>query len=184
MKLIRKQENDYVISVKANQKKLYQQLVELARTESAWSVDLQRECAHGRQTQRLVSVFELPESIQQQWPGAQVGITVVRWGTRGEKPYFEQHYYISSWREKAAVLQERIRSHWGIENPLHWVKDVVLGEDHSSIAAKPAAAVMGMVRNLVITLFRRAGHASITNAIDYFGNDLDQLLAMLEFSSA
>lgn len=184
MKLIRKQQNDYVISVKANQKKLYQQLKELARTQTVWSVDLKCERTRDRKTQRLVSVFELPESIQQQWSGAQVGITVVRWGTRGDKPYFEQHYYISSWREKAGALQERIRAHWGIENPLHWVKDVVLGEDHSSIAAKPAAAVMGMIRNLVITLFRRAGYASITNAIDYFGNDLDKLLSILEFSSA
>jgi predicted transposase YbfD/YdcC len=183
VKLICQQQNDYVVSVKANQKKLYQQLRELAKAGSAWSVDLKSESTRGRKTQRLASVFELPESIQQQWPGAQVGITVVRWGTRGEKPYFEQHYYISSWREQAAALGERIRAHWGIENPLHWVKDVVLGEDHSSIAAKPAAAVMGMVRNLVITLFRRAGHASITDAIDYFGNDLDQLLPMLEFPS-
>jgi predicted transposase YbfD/YdcC len=80
-------------------------------------------------------------------------------------------------------LQSRIRAHWGIENPLHWVKDVVLGEDQSTIAARPAATLMAMIRNLVITVFRRAGHLSITAAIDRFSNDLNQLLPMLEFPS-
>jgi hypothetical protein len=86
------------------------------------------------------------------------------------------------------VLQTRIRSHWGIENPLHWVKNVVvgevLGEDQSSIATKPVAALMAVIRNLVITVFRRAGHRSITAAIDRFGNDLNQLLSMLDFPSS
>jgi hypothetical protein len=63
------------------------------------------------------------------------------------------------------------------------VKDVVLGEDSSSIATKPAATGMGMIRNLVITLFRRAGYTSITAAIDRLSNDLDQLLPMLDFPS-
>lgn len=183
MQLIDEQGNDYVIGVKANQGKLYQQLRELTRGSAVWSVDLQCERTRNRQTQRVAAVFELPESIRQLWAGSQIGVTVVRWGTRGEKPYFEQRYYISSWRERAAGLQERIRAHWGVENPLHWVKDVVLGEDKSSICTKGAAAVMGIVRNLVITLFRRAGHDSITAAIDLLGNDLNQLLPMLGLPS-
>jgi predicted transposase YbfD/YdcC len=85
--------------------------------------------------------------------------------------------------QKADALQARIRAHWGIKNPLHWVKDVGLGEDHASIAARPAATLMALIRNLVITLFRRAGHASITAAIDRFSNDLDQLLPMVNFPS-
>lgn len=183
MQLIHQQKNDYVIGVKANQGNLYQQLKELARTDAVWSVDLRSEQTRNRKTQRVAAVFELPESIRQQWAGAQIGVTVVRWGTRGDKPYFEQRYSISSWRERAAALQERIRAHWGVENPLHWVKDVVMGEDESSICAKGAAAVMGMVRNLVITLFRRAGYQSITAAIDLLGNDLNQLLPMLGLPS-
>jgi hypothetical protein len=60
---------------------------------------------------------------------------------------------------------------------------VVLGEDGSSIVAKPAATLMALIRNLVITLFRRAGYPSITAAIDRFSNDLNQLLPMLDFPS-
>lgn len=182
--LIHQQGNDYVIGVKANQKKLYEQLRELGRSDAVWSIDLTSERTRNRETQRVAAVFELPEWVKQQWVGAQVGITVVRWGRRQGRAYFEQRYYISSWREKAEGLQGRIRGHWGIENLLHWVKDVVLGEDESTIATKGAATVLGMIRNLVITLYRRAGYRSIKGAIDRFSNDLDQLLPMLGFSSS
>lgn len=172
-----------MISVKANQKTLHQQLQEMAQHETQLSVHLHSETTRTRQTTRIASVFPLPERLKALWQGAQQGVEVVRSGTRAGQPYFERRYYITSWTQKADVLQARIRAHWGIENPLHWVKDVGLGEDDSSIAARPAATVMAFIRNVAITLFRRAGHASITTAIDRFSNDLNQLLPMLDFPS-
>jgi predicted transposase YbfD/YdcC len=172
-----------VISVKANQKTLYQQLQALAQSDTVFSLHLDAEQTRNRQTTRMASVFPLPDSLKAIWLGAQQGVEVIRSGTRQGEPYFERRYYITSWREQADALQARIRAHWGIENPLHWVKDVVLGEDQSSIAAKPAATVMALIRNLVITVFRRAGHSSITAAIDRFSNDVNQLLPMLDFPS-
>ncbi|QYO63866.1 ISAs1 family transposase [Leptolyngbya sp. 7M] len=183
MQLIHEQGNDYVNNVKANQKQLHQQLRELARSNAVQSVDLTSERTRDRKTQRVAAVFELPEGLKQHWAGVQRGVTVVRWGTRGSAPYFEQRYYITSWTVEAEALQARIRAHWGIENPWHWVKDVGLGEDKSSIATRGAATVLAMIRNLVVTVFRRAGHPSITAAIDRFGNDIDQLLSMLDFPS-
>lgn len=172
-----------MISVKANQKTLYQQLQRAAQSAEALSQHCHSEQTRNRQTTRTVSVFPLPTDIKALWRGVQQGVEVIRQGTRQGVPHFERKYYITSWTQSAEALQTRIRAHWGIENPLHWVKDVVLGEDHSSIAAKPAAALMAVIRNLVITVFRRAGHHSITHAIDRFSNDLDQLLPMLEFPS-
>lgn len=172
-----------MISVKANQKRLYQQLQALAHGDTLLSVHLDSEHTRNRQTTRIASVFPLPDSLKAIWVGAQQGVEVIRQGMRSGEPYLERRYYITSWMQQADALQARIRAHWGIENPLHWVKDVVLGEDNSSIATRPAATLMAMIRNLVITVFRRAGHASITAAIDRFGNDLNQLLPMLDFSS-
>jgi predicted transposase YbfD/YdcC len=183
VELIIDQGNDYVIQVKANQKTLHQQLAQQAEI-SLFSVDLQHERTRDRETTRMASVFDLPASIKATWTGAQQGVEVIRQGTRKGEPFYERHYYLTSWQAGADALQARIRQHWGIENPLHWVKDVVLGEDHSSISTRPAAAVMALIRNLAITLFRRAGHRSITAAIDRFSNDLDPLLSMAEFSSA
>lgn len=172
-----------MICVKANQKTLHRQLQQAAQGEGVYSVHLDVEQAHGRTTMRIASVFPIPESLRALWAGAQQGVEVRRSGIRQGKPYCEHRYYITSWTDKAEALQTRIRAHWGIENPLHWVKDVVLGEDESSIAQPSAATLMALIRNLVITLFRRAGHRSITTAMDLFKNNLDQLLPMLDFSS-
>lgn len=183
VQLLHTQGNDYVIGVKANQKLLHQQLQALAQSESVFSVHLETEQTRNRQTTRIASVFPLPDDVKAVWVGAQHGVEVRRQGTRQGVPYQEHRYYITSWTQSADSLQARIRAHWGIENPLHWVKDVVLGEDQSSIASNPAAALMALIRNLVITVFRRAGHRSITAAIDQFSNDLNQLLPMLDFPS-
>lgn len=172
-----------MITVKANQKKLYQTLESVAKTTVAIDVDIDSEKNRNRETTRTVSVFALPDRLKTVWAGAQHGVEVTRVGSRGSQVYAERHYYLTSLTADAAMLQARIRAHWGIENPLHWVKDKVLGEDHSSIRARPAATLMAIVRNLVITLFRRAGHSSITQAIDRFSNDLGQLLPMLDFLS-
>jgi predicted transposase YbfD/YdcC len=172
-----------VIAVKANQETLYQQLQTMAQGEAVLSVHFDDEQTRDRHTTRIVSVFPLPEAIKAVWAGAQQGVEVMCFSTRKGQPQVEHRYYITSWQQQADALQARIRAHWGIENSLHWVKDVVLGEDHNSIAARPAATVMAFIRNLVITIFRRAGYRSITAAIDHFSNDLDALLRMLEFSS-
>lgn len=177
-----RQGNDYVVQIKANQKKLHQQLQQQAQT-SLLSVDFQHEQTRNRQTTRVASVFELSEEIKAQWLGAQVGVEVIRQGSRNGKPYCEAHYYLTSWQTKADTLQARIRAHWGIENPLHWVKDVVFAEDDSSIRTRRAAALMGIVRNLAITLFRRAGWRSMTEAIDLLSNKLEALLPIVEFAS-
>jgi predicted transposase YbfD/YdcC len=182
VELIVKQGNDYVIQVKANQKTLHQQLQQQVET-NLFSVELDSERTRDRQTTRIATVFELSDELKAVWTGAQVGVEVIRQGTRQGEPHHERHYYLSSWRAQGDVLQARIRSHWGIENPLHWVKDVVLKEDDSSISTGSAAAVMGLLRNLTITLFRWAGHRSITAAIDQFSNDIDSLLRMAEFLS-
>lgn len=184
VELIHQQGNEYVITVKANQKTLYQQLQALAQGDDVVSIHLDSEHTRSRQTTRIASVFPLPDGLKNQWRGAQQGVEVLRFGHRQGQPYFERRYYITSWTDKADALQARIRSHWGIENPLHWVKDVVLAEDDSSIASRSAATLMALIRNVSITAFRRAGHPSITTAIDLFANDLTHLLPMLDFSSS
>nr|WP_254721777.1 ISAs1 family transposase [Kovacikia minuta] len=183
VELIHQQGNDYVITVKANQKTLYQQLQALAQSDEVVSVHLDSETTRSRQTTRIASVFPLPDAFKDQWSGAQQGVEVIRCGHRQGQPYLEHRYYITSWMDKADALQGRIRAHWGIENLLHWVKDVVLGEDTHSISAPAAATLMALIRNLSITLFRRAGHRSITTAIDLLKNDFSQLLPMLDFPS-
>jgi len=52
------------------------------------------------------------------------------------------------------------RGHWGIENKLHWVRDVTFDEDRSQVRTGNAPRVMAALRNLAINLFR---FFSVTN---------------------
>jgi hypothetical protein len=68
-------------------------------------------------------------------------------------------------RADARALLGYLRGHWGIENRLHWVRDVVFDEDRSQARTGAAAQVMAAGRNLALALLRRAGHACIAAAL-------------------
>ena len=52
---------------------------------------------------------------------------------------------------------KNIRNHWGIENRLHWVKDVCMNEDKSQTISGMAAENISILQNIVINLFRTNG---------------------------
>jgi len=64
----------------------------------------------------------------------------------------------------AAELADAARAHWGIENPLHWVRDASFDEDRSQIRTGHGPAVMATLRNLAISLHRKAGATNIAAA--------------------
>ncbi len=57
------------------------------------------------------------------------------------------------------------RGHWGIENRLHWVRDVTFDEDRSQVRKGAGAQAMAALRNLAIGLLRRAGATNIAAAL-------------------
>ena len=67
-------------------------------------------------------------------------------------------------RTDAAALLTTLRGHWGIENRLHWVRDVTFDEDRSQIRTGAAPQAVAACRNLVLALVRRAGHPNIAAA--------------------
>jgi hypothetical protein len=79
----------------------------------------------------------------------------------------------------AARLLELRRGHWGIENKLHWVRDVTFGEDGCPIRSGAAPEAMAACRNLVIALVRRAGHANVAAAVRTFGSRPATAIALL-----
>ena len=66
------------------------------------------------------------------------------------------HYYIASHDGTAAEFARWARGHWGIENGLHWVLDVVFREDRSRIRAENAGANLALIRRVAVSLLRRA----------------------------
>ena len=67
----------------------------------------------------------------------------------------ETRYYISSLPADAQALLQAVRSHWGIENSLHWVLDMAFREDESRIRTGHAAHNMSILRRLALNLLRR-----------------------------
>lgn len=57
------------------------------------------------------------------------------------------------------------RGHWGIENRVHWVRDVTFDEDRCQIRCGSAPQVVAAIRNVVISLLRCAGHSNIAEAL-------------------
>lgn len=90
---------------------------------------------------------------------------------REDKAYSKNHFYISSLDDnKADVFAKGIRSHWSIENRLHWVKDVILNEDNSRIRSGKIVRNLSLVKSTIINVFRLNGYTSIKKAIEQFAN--------------
>lgn len=103
-----------------------------------------------------------------QWPAlAQVGrLTCLR--RRKGQTTTETSYIITSLSAQQATpaqLLQLVRGHWGIENRLHWVRDVTFDEDRCQIRTGAAPQVMAALRNLVIGLFRLRGLRNIAAAL-------------------
>jgi Transposase DDE domain len=60
-----------------------------------------------------------------------------------------------------------IRGQWGIEDRLHWVRDIDFDEDHSQVRAAAGPQIMASLHNLAITILRPAGTTGIAAALRY-----------------
>lgn len=121
--------NDYVIAVKGNQPKLFYQVQATCRENQPVERFTDVEKTRNRVTGRIVSVFDDIRKIDSEWSTVNSFVQVERIGIRQGKPYQQTNDYISSLTAFAAHFAQIIRGHWGIENRLPWVKDVVFKED-------------------------------------------------------
>lgn len=152
---------DYILAVKDNQPSLHAALKAAfqepaAQTRAGAHVSAAR--SHGRTERRGVRVRCDIATIPgiESWRGAQSIVEVVRTRSAGDKTSVERAYFISSLHVDAKTMGRRIRSHWGIENSLHWVLDVTFGEDGSRVRSRNGAANLTALRKLAIALLSRA----------------------------
>ena len=112
----------------------------ITETQNPWERFVEIEKARGRITCRIVKVFTELKNIDPDWVGVQSLIQIERIGIRSGKKYLQTNHYISSLVSKANTFANGIRQHWGIENRLHWVKDVIFGEDAAPFSNSNTAA--------------------------------------------
>lgn len=82
-------------------------------------------------------------------------------------------------RADAATLLPHWRGHWGIENRLHWVRDVAFREDKCGVKLKHGPQNLAAFRNAAITLLRLSGLPDITRNLRRFAHQPRKLLRLL-----
>jgi predicted transposase YbfD/YdcC len=154
---------DYVLAVKGNQPTLHEGLsqffvdhleddfarVKVSRYE-------QRERGHGREEHRSYYVCAAPEELpdRSRWPQlAAIGIAISE-TTRGGKPCSDVRYYILSQKLSARRFGAAVRTHWAIENRLHWQLDVTFQEDQSRLRKGHADANFSSLRRTALSLLK------------------------------
>jgi predicted transposase YbfD/YdcC len=158
------QEGDYVLAVKDNQPALLEQvkrtmdeIVEHPAPHLKYDEDETTEKGHGRIERRKVYVAQAvgDADVLGQWTGLNQFVRVDRWRTLGDATSVETSYYISSHEIISAQRMARtIRSHWSIENSVHWTLDMAFDEDHSRLRTGNGAENMALLRKVGLNLLK------------------------------
>jgi len=168
---------DYVFTVKGNQPTLHAACKALPWREVPARSLTSR--GHGRRATRTIKVVTAPAWVE--FHGAAQVAQVRRTVTRLGKKTVEVVYLITSDARSASPvsLAAWVQGHWGIENRLHWVRDVTFDEDRSQVRTGAAPQVMATLRNLAISLLRLAGWTNIAHALRHHAADNRRPLALL-----
>lgn len=187
VELIKKSGNDYCIAVKGNQGNLLKQIQLNISLNDPIDTDLKSENNRGREENRLVEVYDDIEGISADWVGLKRIVFVKRYGYRPDKKeneglYCEDNYFIlSAALDDAKLIGQGIREHWGIENRLHYVKDVVQNEDNAGISCGKAIESISILKNITINIFRNNGYDSIKGGTIALGNKINKLLDLIKY---
>ena len=157
---IRKGGADYVLCVKDNHPKLVESFL-LAQAGVGGkltpnSTSETTDDGHGQYEVRRCWAFDAVDRLYraEQWPDLKSSAIVERERTVGSKTSCERRYYISSLPADAKRIAHAVRSHWEVENRLHWCLDVQFNEDQSTVRTGFAANNLAIVRHIVINLLR------------------------------
>lgn len=158
--------SDYVLAVKRNQGRLHEGVRDvfgLARKSGFDGLGHDYHetvnAGHGRvETRRCWAVSDL-DSIRYvdeggQWPELTTLVMVEGERRVGGKTTAESRYYISSLPNDASKLLNAVRSHWGIENKLHWSLDVTFNEDGSRVRSGNGAENFSVLRRMALNLLK------------------------------
>ncbi len=187
---IRKAGADYLLAVKANQPTLRAEIEAFFATAPVDTVESFTDIdkGHGRIEQRTATIAREIDWLhgERRFPGELrlPGVAaIVQLRSKVEmkdRCRFDTRYYITSAPLDAEAAARAVRSHWGIENRLHWVLDVTFKEDLSRVRKGHGAKNMAVVRHFAINLVRQMSDKnSIKIRRKIAGWDPDYLASLL-----
>ena len=181
VKLITKNQNGYIITVKKNQPNLRRAIEETVQNSplNAWSWT---QKGHGHETHCRLKIWDATEPMKTQWAGLARFVSVRRHGIRDNKYFDSTTYYITSEILSSYCLAGFIRGHRRIENNLHWTKDVILNEDNCGIREPHPAAILGILRNIAFNILQMNGFKSLTEGISAMGENVERLWKIITHS--
>jgi len=171
-KIIVESQADYVLATKENQKHLHttlEKLFEDAEERKATNCDYHKTTNknHGRIEIRECWATDAPEYLSYiaedigTWKGLRSLVLVRSQRRIGDETSSETRLFISSCAPDAKQLLQYIRSHWHIENKLHWVLDMAFREDECRVRQGHAAENLAILRHLCLNLLKREITANV-----------------------
>ncbi len=160
---IRDKKADYVLAVKNNHPTLADSMRDFFAQFQATSAERtphsfyeQIEKDHGRIEHRRCYVFDQLDCLHnpRQWPDLKAFVVIDAERTTKGKTTCEQRYYITSLAADAQRLADAIRSHWSVENRLHWCMDVAFGDDQMRARTGHAAHNLAVLKHITLNLIR------------------------------
>ncbi|MBB4632805.1 ISAs1 family transposase [Sphingosinicella soli] len=111
---------------------------------------------HGRVETRIATVIHDVAWLQQRhkWPALKSVVIIDSTREIGGKTERETRLYISSLNLPADKLGPIVRSHWAVENSLHWVLDMVLRHDECRVRTENAPANFATIKHVATNLLR------------------------------
>lgn len=187
------QEADYVLALKENHGRLYEDVVRLFAdleasefTAYPYSQAQTVNKNHGRLETRICQVIAEHDLLMQlrdapEWPGLRAVVKVHARRQTGDEVTEKERYFISSLDSNAPLLLKAVRSHWSIENELHWVLDIAFREDESRIRKDHGAENFAVLRHIALNLVKqeKTQKASVKGKRLKAGWDEDYLLKIL-----
>ncbi len=156
-KKVKEKKADYILALKKNHGDLYEEIDTFFKNTQNLEVEEQCEKGHGRIEIRKCYTSQDIEWVtgHEKWKGLKSIVKVESQRIIGDKTTIEKRYYISSLASSAKEHAFAIRSHWAIENSVHWVLDVVFNEDKNRIRKGNAPENMAIIRHATLNLIRQ-----------------------------
>jgi predicted transposase YbfD/YdcC len=176
---------DYILAVKDNQELLRKDITSSFSVIKPSSVDEQIEKNSGRIDTRKCSIINDLKMISKckEWKAIQAIVQIETTRFTHEKLQTETRYYITSLKKTAQEMNALIRSHWGIENSLHWILDVNFDEDKSRKRKGYSSENHALTNKIAINLLNNETQSklSMTNKKLRANFDLNYLKSLLNF---